>query len=334
MILNKITLASLICTLTLFSASCGEGGPFVEVGGDRYTESDLKEEMPNHYADIRKDYEEQVKKALERLGEKKLMEIAAEDSGATDANAYISSIRNKIPAPTEAEIQSTYRDLKKKGQIKTQKLEQIRGQLISYLRSQRAGSLIQKEKVNLKKKYGYRIGPEERKEVDIVGEPTLFPNGKLLVVEFSGYECPFCKKVQPAVKKLREKYGNKLKWVVKDYPLRIGNIYSHVAASCVFQQDKNKFWQLYDYLFSPESDRSSLEKNNLNAIVAKHDIDMNLFAKCTEAPATREEIMSDHREGQLLGVRGIPYFFINGKALSGAQPYEVFEQMIELELNK
>lgn len=333
--LHKFVLILGLGILIAAFVSCDSKEPYVEVDGTRYTESDLEDEMPDYYAQIRKDYEQQLRRALEQLGERKVFDHAAEESDMDSSEEYLNSLRSKAVNPSEEELKTTYNDLKKQGQIKGQSFAEIRGQLTSYLMSQSSRGLIERKRLELKKKYNFKVGPENRKKVEVKGEPTLNEKGKLLVVEFSGYECPFCKKVQNTTKQLREKYKDKLKWVLKDYPLRVGSIYSHMAANCVYQQDPQKFWQVFNKMFSPQSGREILEKENLDREVARLNVDMGLFNQCVSgSDPVRKEILQDHQEGVKLGVRGIPHFFINGKALSGAQPFSVFDQMIAQELEK
>ena len=332
---RRFTLIAGLGILSLVFTACGSKGPYVEVDGSRYTESDLEDEMPEYYAQVRKDYEQQLKRALKQLGEKKLFEEAADDNDMDSGEEYLNSIRQKAANPSEADLEAAYKRLKQEGQIKNQPFQQIRGQLVSYLISQSSRGLIENEKAALKKKYNFKVGPENRKKLDIKGEPALNEKGQLLIVEFSGYECPFCKKVQATTKQLREKYGDKVKWVMKDYPLRTGSIYSHMAANCVHEQDPQKFWQLFDVMYSPRSGRELLEKKNLDKAVSALGVDMERFQNCADSSdPVREEILQDHQEGVNAGVRGIPHFFINGKSLSGAQPFPVFDQMVAQELEK
>ncbi len=320
-----------------FTVSCGESGPYVEIAGDRYAEDDLKKELPEYYKEIRRDYNHQIKRALERLAEKKMFELASKEKGFKTSEEYVRSIEANIPVPSDAEVQTTYNTLKAQGQIRGKSIEQMRGQIISYVRSQKARETLSIARSQLKSKYKYREGPENRKKIDINGEPAILPKSgtaKVTVVEFSGYECPFCKKVQDTTSKIRAKYGDKVKWVMKDYPLNIGSIYSHTAANCVFSQNTNNYWKIFDILFSEKYGREILQKENLDKKVEELGTDMDEFAKCTQSTSVRDEILADHKEGVSLGVRGIPHFFVNGKPLSGAQPFSVFDSFISNELKK
>ena len=155
---------------------------------------------------------------------------------------------------------------------------------------------------------------------------------KITIVEFSGYECNYCKKVQETTRQLRNKYGDKLKWVLKDYPLRLSSLYAHISSNCVYRQNQGKYWSYFDKLFAQDRKNEFLTKPALDKYVATLGIDMKLYNTCVVDPEVEKEIRADHQEGLASGVRGIPHFFINGRALSGAQPAYAFEEIIREEL--
>ncbi len=325
----------ILCLCPFFMILCSESGPYVDVDGTRYTESHLKDEMPEYYASLKKNYNDELKRYLKVLGERKLFERAAKEAGLKDHLAYRRTIEEKVGMPQEQEIQNLYNSFKQQGQIKDESLENVRGQLVSYIRSQKTRELVEQEKRGLMRKYNYELGPVERKKIQVNGEPTRpgSQKGALLVVEFSGYECPYCKRVQATAAQLRDKYKAKLKWVVKDYPLRLNSLYAHQATACVHKQDPAKYWQLFDTVFSSEKDRSVFQQAQMDKEVEKlGGINMASFKECVQSAAIKEEILADHQEGVRLGVRGIPYFFINGKPLSGAQPFASFDAIIQEEL--
>ena len=332
--LSNILFLLIIFILVLSTQNCGNSNkPFVKVNGSKYTESDLKKEMPQYYTQIKNEFDEQLKRALERLGEKKLFDVAAKDNKFANGDEYINSLNAKANNPTEEDIQKSYTAFQKNGQLKNQTLEQVRPQIVNYLKSISSRDIVQNETSILKKKYGFIVGPEDaRKEIKIAGKPTWHPNGKVTVVEFSGYDCPFCKRVQATTKELKSKYGDKVKWVFKDYPLNPNDIHHHISLNCVFDQSPEKFFTLFDNLYTAPNTREFVEKANLDKEISKMKIDMAKYDVCTKSVAIKDRIMADYNEGQSVGVRGIPHFFINGKALSGAQPIEAFTKLIEEEL--
>ena len=153
------------------------------------------------------------------------------------------------------------------------------------------------------------------------------------IVEFSDYECPFCTKFYEQSLQLIEKNyidTGKVKFIYRDFPLSFHQNAQKAAeaAECAGEQDK--YFEMHDLLFEKGV------SGGVNAFkqYAK-DIGLNTkkFDQCLDSGAMAQEVKDDFAAGQQLGVSGTPAFFINGKLVSGAQPYSVFEQIIEQELS-
>lgn len=181
------------------------------------------------------------------------------------------------------------------------------------------------------------VGPIE---VDVENEPTIGDdNAPVTIVEFTEYQCPFCKRyVDETFSQIKENYidTGKVKYVIRDFPLPFhGNAQkASEAANCA--DDQGKYWEYHEKLFAEQETWS--EKGSDEAIAAFKDYAKNLgletveFGKCLDEDAYKDEIDQDLADGQNYGVSGTPSFFINGYLLVGAQPYEAFEQMIEEQL--
>ncbi|MGH2582673.1 MAG: DsbA family protein [Anaerolineales bacterium] len=163
-------------------------------------------------------------------------------------------------------------------------------------------------------------------------DPVLGPEGApVTIVEFSDFECPFCERyAQQTHGQLLETYGGQIRFVYKDFP--ITSLHAHafsaaVAAQCAREQDA--FWPYHDLLFSgelplgAESYVSYAERLNLN---------MTGFLQCLDEERNADIVQGDFDYGIELGVTSTPTFFINGIALVGAQPFELFAQIIDYEL--
>ncbi|MCP4168537.1 MAG: thioredoxin domain-containing protein [Chloroflexi bacterium] len=157
----------------------------------------------------------------------------------------------------------------------------------------------------------------------------------IVIVEFSDYQCPFCQRYfEQTYPALMSEYVDtgKVRYVFKDFPLT--NLHpqavgASVAAECAGQQDA--YWQMHDKLFS-EQNRWSGQSDDIEAYLAfagELELDVEAFAACQEDEAVLADVSEDFQEGVAAGVTGTPAFFINGTFISGAQPYEVFQQIIE-----
>ena len=152
------------------------------------------------------------------------------------------------------------------------------------------------------------------------------------IVEFSDFQCPFCKAATTTMHQLMDQYAGKVRWVFRDFP--IASIHplapkAHEAARCAAEQEK--FWQYHDLLF----ERSPLlTPAELKRYARELNLDGDAFDRCFDSGKYQSVVAADVEEGQRLGISGTPAFFINGRLLVGAQPAAVFQQMIDSELAK
>lgn len=146
------------------------------------------------------------------------------------------------------------------------------------------------------------------------------------IVEFSDFECPYCKRSVPVLKELLAKYPGKLKLVYRDFP---GPNHQHAltaaqAAQCAAEQ--SRFWEYHDALFTRQVPTSGW---NFSALAEDLEIHRPSFDACMKEDRYREEVLKDLRDGLKLGVTSTPTFFINGRPLVGARPPADFQAIID-----
>ncbi len=152
------------------------------------------------------------------------------------------------------------------------------------------------------------------------------------IVEFSDFQCPFCGKwflqTYPQIEKEYIDTG-KVKMVFRDFPLNFHQ-YAQVAgeaAECVRDQGgDDAYWEFHDILFTKQA---QLSDTNVKAWAKAAGYDVT---DCLAEGTFRQEVLDDLADGQAAGVSGTPGFFINGKLISGAQPFSVFKQAIDAAL--
>jgi protein-disulfide isomerase len=151
------------------------------------------------------------------------------------------------------------------------------------------------------------------------------------VVAFSDFQCPFCARVNPTLAKLLADYPGKVRVAFKHMPLRIhpDAPAAHAAAEAAGRQ--GKFWEMHDKIFANQRE---LTPEKFKQYAAELNLDAALFEKDSADPAIKAKIDADLKEAEKLGVAGTPAFFINGKYLSGAQPYENFKKLVDEALPK
>ncbi len=158
-------------------------------------------------------------------------------------------------------------------------------------------------------------------------------NAPVTIVEFSDYECPFCEKFYtqtlPQIEANYIKTG-KVKLIYRDYPLGFHAQAQKAAeaAECAGEQDK--YYEMHNLLFEKGVAGGV---SSFKAYAKELKLDATKFDQCLDSGKMSVEVQKDAADGSKYGVQGTPAFFINGRLISGAQPYAVFQQAIEAELN-
>lgn len=159
----------------------------------------------------------------------------------------------------------------------------------------------------------------------------------ITIVEYSEFQCPFCKKVLPDAAKILREYKGKIRWYTRDFLLDFHDRAHPAGMAAKCSQFQGKFWEMYHSIFD---DQRNLSDEALIKRAEKLKLDMKKFKTCFQDKNSdswkkaNNIIQENQKAGHLKGVRGTPAFFINGKKLSGALPYSEFKRVIEEQLKK
>lgn len=158
--------------------------------------------------------------------------------------------------------------------------------------------------------------------------PTLGPvDAKVTIVEFADFQCPFCHDSYPVIRSLMVRYGDRVRFVYRHFPVSSIHEYAQSAAEAsVCAAAQGKFWPYHDRLFQ---NQSQLDATNLERYAAQVGLDFDLFRTCLVAPTTRQIVAQDLADGQALGVAGTPTWFINGEKIEGSIPEDLFAGVID-----
>ena len=150
------------------------------------------------------------------------------------------------------------------------------------------------------------------------------------IVMYSDFQCPFCARVGPTVKKVQQTYGDRVRVVFRDFPLSsIHPRASAAAAAARCAHDQGRFWEYHDRLFA---NSARLEDRDLTQYATALGLDVTRFTACTQEPRAAAVVAGNLTSGERLGVSATPVFFINGRFMPGAQPFEAFQRVIDDEL--
>jgi protein-disulfide isomerase len=184
---------------------------------------------------------------------------------------------------------------------------------------------------------GDSVQPEEpqeirRYDVDITeDDPTLGPeDAAITMIEFSDFECPYCQRYYlETFDQILTTYEGQIRYVYKDFPLSFHANARPAANAALCAHEQDAFWDYRGKLFSMEL---SLGKDTYLQYAEDLKLDMVTFTECLEENRYEDRVLADFNYGANLGVSGTPFFFINGQPIVGAQPFEAFKQVIDLEL--
>jgi protein-disulfide isomerase len=249
------------------------------------------------------------------------------------AEAYeLEEVGKRVKPVTDAEVVSFFQA--NVNQMQGRPLEVMAPAISRYLTEQRRVEARQTLITELRK-----AGPDvrvlidaPRRDVEIEStDPSLGrASAPVTLIEFSDFQCPFCQRVAPTLKKLRETYGDKVRIVWKDFPLT--QIHPQAfkageAAHCA--GDQGKYWEYHDRLFA---NQGQLQPEELKQHAAALGLDAAAFGACLDSSKYGERVRDGVAQGTRLGVNSTPTIYINGRMLSGAQPYETFVTVIDEEL--
>jgi protein-disulfide isomerase len=306
-----------------------DGKPVAVVAGNPIYESELLQQTSGQLQQLRNQEYEIKRTALDNLVTQHLVAAEAEAQNISIADLLNREVDSKVRETTEEEIKAFYEG--QKDRI-NRPLEEVKDQIAGLLKQNRGQQARQDYFALLRKKLPVTILLEPARQ-NIQPDPTRMRGpaaAPITIVEFSDFQCPFCLKAYPTVRAVLAKYGDKIKFSYRDFPLR--NIHGQAqeaaeAARCA--QDQDKFWQFHDYLFENPGD---LSRARLMETAEKLSLDSAALELCLESGKHRNEIEKDYQEALQAGINGTPAFYINGIFLNGSQPASAFEQIIDSEL--
>ena len=152
------------------------------------------------------------------------------------------------------------------------------------------------------------------------------PEARFTIVEFSDFECPYCKRGADEVEKVLKMFPNDVKLAFKHFPLPFHQKAIPASKAAMAAGEQGKFWEMHDLLFS---NQNSLTTEAFLAHAQKLGLDVEKFKTDMENPDYDKLIAADMEQGRKLGISGTPGFFVNGVAVKGAREAQFFAQIIE-----
>lgn len=332
----RATLCAVLLGLAT-AATAQSGGDVAARMGDRvFTVKDLDEAWKAYDAKSRAEAEQALydgrRDALNRLVAKLLVEQAAKAKG-SDPDRYMKEevARRRQPV-SDADVSAFFKANAQ--QMRGRPFEEMAPSIRAFLEERQADVARDAVVADLRKAgtpVKLQLEPP-RVQVAVTSQDPVRGPGTALVtlVEFSDYQCPFCGRVIPTLKRLRDTYGERLRIVWKDYPLSDIHPQAQKAAEAAWcAGEQGKYWEFHDRLFA---NQATLGMDGLKQHATAVGLEPIGFTSCMESGRYATRVKDGAELGRDLGVDSTPTAFINGRRLTGAHPYEVFAEVIDDEL--
>ena len=269
--------------------------------------------------------------ALEELIGDELMQQEARARRVDRSSLFEKEISNTVATPTEADVAAWFQANQARVQGAT--LDQVRAPIRALLIEERMNSAKERFLSMLREKTAVHITLEPpRLAITDTGHPSKGPaEAPVVIVEFSDFQCAFCQRARPTVRQVLAEYGDRVRYVYRHYPLPNHPNARPAAEASACANEQGRFWPYHDQLFA---NPSKLAENDLRAYAAAVGLDAEKFDACFTGRRFKNQVDADMKEADEAGVSGTPAFFINGRSLEGAQPFEAFKRIIDEELAK
>ncbi len=357
MIGNRPTLV-FVTTFLIFAsgaatptAFANDSQPAYKIAGKITTVGDISKADQSSFFDIEKRKYELIENTARERYLEYFWQQQAKDTGKSSEEAKRIYFEKNVKM-SEAEVKETLGKFKDHPQLKKLAKEEQEKQVREYLNEKNKRDVVENIVSQAMKKGDLAVVYPRPAEpvfqiVTKADDPVRYgPNNDdikpmgcdgdncaVTIVEYSEFQCPFCSRVVPTTKQILTEYKGKVRWVTRDFPLSFHDRAkpASVAARCAGEQ--GKFWHMYSALFENQSNLADADFEKYATKIPSLNLDT--WKKCVKSPAVQMAIIDANIEsGVKLGVSGTPAYFINGRRLSGALPFDEFKRIIEDEMAK
>jgi protein-disulfide isomerase len=311
------------------TAANADDQPVAIVGDRAITRAEVEGRVKTELFEIENSRYAALREGLDEILGEALIEQEAKARGISVAELEKVEITDKAPEPSEQRINELLE--RSRGKLGDATPESVKPQLVAFLRIQYAQVRRQNYIEELQGKYKTKIFL--RPPTVDVGTGSVPPRGNaqaaVTIVEFADYECPYCKQAADTVKQVLDTYGDQVRFAYRDFPLDMHPNARPAAEAAHCAGAQGKFWEYHDQLFAS----SDLSATRLDAVADELGLDRKKFDACMNNDTFVARIDKDLADGSALGIDGTPVFYVNGRLLDGAQPFEKFKEIIDEELS-
>jgi protein-disulfide isomerase len=301
------------------------------VDGKEISEAEVEAAVQNRLIALKSQEYKLKRQAVEEAIDRILLDREAARRGISVQQLTEKEIEGRIRPATEEQLRAIYESTKDKYGDKSEAevLKQIENNLrqarinlrrSDFLKDLRSTSAVQMfldpPRIKVNSEDTRARGPQ---------------TAPVTIVEFADFQCPFCGRTAETIKQLEQTYAGQIRVVFRDFPLDFHQNAAKAAEAASCAQDQGKFWQMHDKLFA---NQTNLKVADLKKYAAEIGLDPDQFSQCLDAAKYSKKWQADRDEGISYGISGTPTFFVNGRMLSGAAPFQDFALLIDEELQR
>jgi protein-disulfide isomerase len=333
----------LVVTLLLSTVAWSQSNTLATINGEVLTEAEVRSRAAAEFeaidtdrlqfeATIRQREHETLLQALNGIIADQVIQAEAAERKITVNDLLAAEVDANTAEPSQAEMDNIY-------QLNQQQLAGVSRevgmtQVRQFILEANYDNALEAFVGRLRTQYAVeaRLGPY-RVDLDLAGHPAAGPeDAPITFVEFSDFECPFCRRTQPVIDRIEEAYGDQVRFVYRQFPLTdIHPRAQKAAEASLCANDQGEFWIMHDALFAEPIE---LEVASLKFKASNLDLDTDVFGTCLDSGKYAEQVRADLRAGMAAGVTGTPTIYINGRPLGGAQEFAAYAAVIDDELSR
>jgi protein-disulfide isomerase len=304
---------------------------FAVVNGRNITSADVEDNLRPLVFSVQEEVYKLRRQEVELKVNDVLLNQEAQRRKVTTAALLDAEVTSKVPAVTEADAQKFYDE--NKARIDGE-FAQLKEQIVEYLREveTRKATVALAERLRAAARVQTFLAPPAPPvyKIDTADQPSKGgERAAVTLVEFTDYQCPSCAKTQPALERITAEYGDRVRLVVRDFPLSQHADAQKAAEAAEAAREQGKYWEYTAILFQ---NQSALQPDKLKEYASRVGLDRAKFDAALDSGKFAESVHRDQQDGDRAGVNGTPTVFLNGRRVKDTS-YEGLKAAVESALN-
>lgn len=310
------------------SPSAADGDVAARVGDQVITVAELERLAGAEMQRLLNERYALLSRTLDDAIARRLLDRAATAEGITVDQLLEREVGARLRPVTEADVEAFYvANQDQIGESKDRVAGEIRQLLADRARDEATRQLV----ARLEERYpvSRRLDPP-RVQVAADGFATRGPaDAAVTIVEFSDFECPYCRRMVGPLRELQARYPLQLRLVYRHFPLETHPNAALAAEAAECAGDQGRFWEAHDALFAT---RERLQPATVRRLGRDLKLDVRRFEQCLDSGRHARRVLDDLAAGEAAGVSGTPAFFINGRFVNGAVSVDALAAIVADEL--